>query len=64
MKRSSTRWRHLPSALALVAALGTGCVTRGTYSEVVEERDTLRTEKATLTQRVRHLEAWLKSRRG
>jgi chemotaxis protein MotB len=34
-----------------------GCVTQGTYREVVDERDRLSTEVAQLSARVRHLEA-------
>jgi chemotaxis protein MotB len=52
--------RGTDAAVALVAiatlALG-GCVTRGTYDEVVVERDRLATNKRQLDERVRMLEA-------
>jgi len=54
MKRSSIRSLFLASALALLAL---GCVTQGTHGEVVDERDSLLTERARLQERVRRLEA-------
>ena len=52
MKRSITSWRPRPAELALaaVALLASGCVTRGTHEQVVSERDALQ-------ERVRLLEA-------
>ena len=57
MKRSNGRWRPCRSALVLVAILGLGCVTRGSYQEVVGERDALRADRERLEERVSRLEA-------
>jgi chemotaxis protein MotB len=65
MRRCSRHSRRLPSPgrtlgpglAALLLLLGTACVTRGTYQEVVDQRDGLRAEKHRLEERVRRLEA-------
>jgi chemotaxis protein MotB len=41
MRLCNTRWLRRPLALCAVAALASGCVTRGTHNEVVGERDRL-----------------------
>jgi chemotaxis protein MotB len=60
MRRSNTRWlprSTLAAALVLTAlAALPGCVTRGTYREVVAERDQLREERDGLQMRVDRLE--------
>ncbi len=55
-RRPCFRWASGPG-LALCLVLAAGCVTRGTYREVVEERDQLRSQKQALDQRVELLEA-------
>jgi len=57
MKRFGTRSLLRASAFFAVAALASGCVTRGTFDEVVHERDGLSTDKRRLEERVRMLEA-------
>jgi chemotaxis protein MotB len=57
MKRFATRWRLRASGLAVLAALSTACVTRGTFDRVEHERDGLAADKRRLEERVRMLEA-------
>lgn len=62
MRRSSTRWRPSGIALSLCGLLlAAGCVTRGTYREVVDQRDALQADKGRLQERVKLLEASTKS---
>ena len=61
MKRWNTRSRPRASgplqALALAALLSGACVTRGTYGEVVRERDGLRASERQLQGEVQRLDA-------
>jgi len=57
MKLFATRSRVLLSAVAAAALLSSGCVTRGTYDQVLGERDALSQDKRRLEERVRMLEA-------
>jgi chemotaxis protein MotB len=57
MRRFGTRSLLRVSAFFAVAGLASGCVTRGTFDEVVHERDGLSTDKRRLEERVRMLEA-------
>ena len=56
MRHFGTRWRRA-SAAALIAGLALGCVTRGTYDRVVDERNALAGDKRRLDERVRMLQA-------
>jgi len=57
MKHFGTLCRRSSGALAVVALLAAGCVTRGSFDRVESERDGLAADKRRLDERVRMLEA-------
>jgi chemotaxis protein MotB len=57
MKHFATRSRVLLSLAAAAVLLASGCVTRGTYDNVLGQRDALSQDKRRLEERVRMVEA-------